>query len=428
MKDQYITAITAVGQNRSIFTRLSELFVREPDTDTGLGLHYIVDVIDACGGTDGAQVIQIVCQNHDIPVYDFRNHAEAPIRDIVKEVMETSPPRCAILLDLCDNALMQKVRTRLANKQCDLRYRRIVFCLTDQLMTPAPYASIQVPGNVQDRLAVLVYHIPESIRIQAASLDEFLPLATAMVDYALFRPRVWRDVRIDGTLREFLSTALYQVVRRVRSDPGVDDAYPTFEVEWRRSMATRLNSTLHQPPIALCPSIHSVIPIGVSSSDAMQAMQVAIPHDIEDPYAITVQSSAVDERCGSIAITQPMRYTVIHINCMINPGILVDVCRELRSGHKAVVAEVHAMNQKLSKMEEKHEETNLILATLVTRLSSNDKAITTSRTDDVPIQCSKTGCPHLVTTRFRSGKRQKQCTACQLHVVRTRTKRKSLLG
>jgi hypothetical protein len=54
-------------------------------------------------------------------------------------------------------------------------------------------------------------------------------------------------------------------------------------------------------------------------------MNVAIPKDIQDPYAITVQTCAVDDRCGSIAITQPMQYTVVTVNCMINPGILVDV-------------------------------------------------------------------------------------------------------
>jgi hypothetical protein len=96
-------------------------------------------------------------------------------------------------------------------------------------------------------------------------------------------------------------------------------------------------------------------------------MQVAIPKNIEDPYAITVRSSAVDDQCGSIAITQPFNYTVINVNCSISPGILVDVCKELWTGLKDVVAEVqsmkhtmsqleHSMQQKLSKQEEKHEQ------------------------------------------------------------------------
>jgi len=65
-------------------------------------------------------------------------------------------------------------------------------------------------------------------------------------------------------------------------------------------------------------------------------MQIAIPKNIQNPYAITVQSSAVDDQCGTIAITQPMSHTLINIDCLIDPGILVDVCRELRTGHRAV--------------------------------------------------------------------------------------------
>jgi hypothetical protein len=57
---------------------------------------------------------------------------------------------------------------------------------------------------------------------------------------------------------------------------------------------------------------------------------------------------------------------MVNVNCMINPGILVDVCRELRSGHKAVVSEVHRMNKqvsnmnhKLTQMEHKHQKTSV---------------------------------------------------------------------
>jgi hypothetical protein len=180
-------------------------------------------------------------------------------------------------------------------------------------------------------------------------LDRFRPLAEAVTDYDLFEPHVWKRVHVNNTLEEFLSTALYQVMRRVGCDPGVDDGnYPAFEVHWRREIAPLLRRHLATPPDALCPSIHRVIPIGVSSSDALQAMEVAIPKDIQDPYAVTVQSCAVDDQCGSIAISQPMHYTVVNVNCLINPGILVDVCRELRTGHKAVVAEVHSVRKELS--------------------------------------------------------------------------------
>jgi hypothetical protein len=170
----------------------------------------------------------------------------------------------------------------------------------------------------------------------------------------------------------------------------------------------------------------------------MQAMEQAIPKDLQNPYAITVQSSAVDDRCGSIAITQPMQYTVVNVNCLITPGILVDVCRELRSGHKAVVEEVHAMtrqlsqredemhrklsqgeeqmnrmHQKLSTMENKHEETCAALTNqlrlIVQQLTTNGTETTKPALDN---HCSKQGCRRIVTKRFRSGKLHRQCSDC----------------
>jgi hypothetical protein len=110
---------------------------------------------------------------------------------------------------------------------------------------------------------MLLYHIPDLIWNQATSLDCFRPLAEAMVDYALFHARVWKEVCVDGTLDAFLSTAQYQLALHVRSDTDIDDAgaYPSFELEWRRLLATRLKNILPTPPAALCPSIHRVIRI-----------------------------------------------------------------------------------------------------------------------------------------------------------------------
>jgi hypothetical protein len=302
----------------------------------------------------------------------------------------------------------------------------------DQEIPPIPSGPPQnrfyVPGSIDDKMTMLLYYIPACIREQAVapSFDDFRPLADAMVDYVLFEPRVWRDVCLDGTLEEFLSTAMYQIVCRVRKDPDLGDAYPAFEWDWRRSLATRLNHTLQTPPMALCPNIHRVIPIGVSSRDAMQAMQIAIPKDIKNPYAITVKTSAVDDRCGTIAITQPMRYTIVHINCVLDPDILVDVCRELRSGYRAVVSEVHALKNK-------HDETKTQLCAVQgqlaviqtemrmlvkTLMNTNVKDQGLDTTGPEPSRCSRTGCSHIVTKRFRSGKRQKQCVSCLTYGTR----------
>jgi hypothetical protein len=250
-----------------------------------------------------------------------------------------------------------------------------------------------------------------------------------MVDYALFHPNVWRNVCVDGTLHEFLSTAMYEIVRRVCIDPGVGDDYPSFERSWRSEMATKLKTTLSIPPDALCPSIHRVIPVGVSPLDAMQAMEMAVPKSIQNPYVITVQTSAVDDMCGAIAISQPMQYTVVNVNCMINPGLLVDVCRELRAGHRSIVSEVQSMNQKLSNLEDKHAETNTQLSTMQDKLSlfrDEMKTLVTqlaSRThadegrDEGPTGpvCSKAGCHRVVKKRFKSGKAPRQCSTCLVY-------------
>jgi len=174
-------------------------------------------------------------------------------------------------------------------------------------------------------------------------------------------------------------------------------------------------------------------------------MRGAIPHEIQDPYAITVQSAAVDERCGSIAITQPMGHTVVHITCTIDPGILVDVCRELRTGYRSVVVEVHSMkrdttqqlltmqqetnqtlstmqqeaNQKLSTMQQQFSQ----MATLVTKFMNNKTNDHENlHSDDEPVRCTKSRCDRIITKRFRSGKLQKQCSECLAYTTPKRSR------
>ena len=407
MRESYIKAMGHGDPNtKRLFSRISDLFVREPDTDAGLGMHYIVDLVTTSGNS-GSQLVSIVCENHDIPIF-FEGREVLPIRDIVTRILDHLPPRCAIVLDIRDNELLQKVRNRIANTHCDLKYRRVVFCLVDRVMPSGSSAeTIHVPGSVDDKMAMLLYHVPGHIQNQVESLR---PLAEAMDDYDIFNKNVWRNIRLDGTLDEFLSTAMYQIVRRVCIDPGIGDDYPSFEQGWRSVMATRLKDTLLVPPDALCPSIHRVIPIGCSPLDAMQAMEMAVPKNVQNPYVITVKSSAVDDRCGAIVISQPMQYTVVNVNCMIDPGLLVDVCRELRTGYKDVVREVHSMRKELSNMTSIHEETKMQLIASMTALATT----LTSREDTGkgPMKCSKHGCINVVTKRFRSGKSHRQCTAC----------------
>jgi hypothetical protein len=188
-------------------------------------------------------------------------------------------------------------------------------------------------------------------------------------------------------------------------------------------LATQIRDSLPTPPEALCPCIHKVIPIGVSAWDALQAMEIAIPKDLKNPYAITVMSPAIDDRCGSIAISQPMEYTVVHVHCAISPGILVDVCRELRTGHKAVVCEMHRMSGTLSAVYSRNENTHERLSETNERLSETNAQLTIIQNQmatlvaqlgkstavmDFPenihngglIKCAKNGCKRIVTKRF----------------------------
>jgi hypothetical protein len=434
MKEAYIEAIGAYAgaDTDLLLNRISDLFVRTPDTNTGLGTYYIVDLVaTADGGDCGRQVVSVFCENHDIPVLQ-KYGDNVPIRDIVKHILEDSPPRCAIILDTRDNEFLRKVRTRIARTQCDLRYKRVVFCLTDQVMpTGSSVTSFHVPGSTDDKVAMLLYHMPPHLRTTNVALLH--PLAEAMDDLTIFQQRVWRNVCVDGTLDAFLSTALYQVVRRVKTDPGVGDNFPTFEMEWRNTMATRLKDTLMTPPDALCPSIHRVIPIGVLPQDAIESMRVAIPRNIQNPYAITVATSAVNDQCGSIAITQPTQYSVVHVHCLLDRGILAEVCRELRVGHKAVVSSMQSMQvqHKEASTEMKgelalirNESTELKgellllrneVTSLVNHISKQNHVPVDSkmeRTELQQIQCAKPACYRLVTKRFRSGKFHRQCSAC----------------
>ena len=136
----------------------------------------------------------------------------------------------------------------------------------------------------------------------------------------------------------------------------------------------------------------------------------------------------------NVEASQPLRNTVIHVHCKIVPGLLVDVCRELRSGYRAVVSElqstrneVRSVHTRLSDMAEIHEETKTqLLASFraeMTALAVRIENGSGTSVEEGPTICSKNGCTSVVTKRFRSGKPHRQCTTCldSAHISKVKT-------
>jgi len=175
MKDTYIRALSA-GYN-NLFSRISDFWSREPESDHGACMHYILDVFGSSGGNDESRVLRIVCENLDIPVVDLRDqhHSTTNIRDTVQQIFQDVPARCAVSLDTRDSARLQKVRARIATKHGDLRYRRVIYCLLDPDLPPTPSSPsthhLYVPGSLHDKLTMLLYHVPTLSVNHSTSFD-----------------------------------------------------------------------------------------------------------------------------------------------------------------------------------------------------------------------------------------------------------------
>jgi hypothetical protein len=304
---------------------------------------------------------------------------------------------------------MAKVLLWLCKQQLSLRFRRMIFCLSpdvDQIRT-LPIHMDHFPGSVDDRIQMLLYRVPEEFTCDAARLR---PIAYAMIDYAVFQPRIWKFVTTtpEATIDEFFSSFLFQVHRRmsVVVDMTALDNFPSFEASWRRSFSGDLYGALVPTPDATCTGLHRVVPAGVSRSDAVKCIQTALPSDLRNPYALTVASEAVDDRCGTIVITQRTQQLVVNIQCTMDPTILSRVCRELRTGHRLIAQE---MIETKSVMTANMSELKCEIAQLKELIVSGVVATGSSGNSD---RCSKRTCHNVVSDRFGNGQRKKQCTAC----------------
>ena len=266
-----------------------------------------------------------------------------------------------------------------------------------------------------------MYRVPAAF----ADASRLRPVAATMPDYAVFEPRIWRQVMTCSTIDEFIATLTFQVHRR----PSVDlektlDAFPSFEAPWRRAFSSELKKKLRPSPDTTCQGLHRVLPAGVSHDDALKCIQTALPDDLTDPYALTVASEALDDQCGAIIVTQRTHHVVVNVQCTIDPGILTAVCRELRTGHRQITQELSKMQEQSRQMQDRFD---LLQATVQSLkelvIAGGIKRPHEPNALDEPGRCNKRRCNNLVIERFANGKRKKQCPSCIRGVVDTQTNR-----
>jgi hypothetical protein len=389
----------------SLFKEIYDLFSRDALTDKGSGSYYLHAIIGNVY-SGGLETIYAVAGHNAIPILDLTTITNKAlktltIRELGQYILET-PPRCAIILSLLDtatNARLAKVVVWLSRQQLDLRFRRLIFCLVaDSTQATSGMQIHRFPGSIDDKVQMLLYKLPIAFTGDSSRLR---PVADAMSDYAVFQPNIWRCVDSDpGTPTDaFLSTLMFQVHRRMslQLDTSLDN-YPSFETEWRRSLCDDLQKNLNPTPDSTCQGIHRVLPAGVSRGDAMRCIQTALPRNLTDPYALTVASDAVDDRCGTIAITQRTHHILVHLQCSVDPRIMSQVCGELRTGHRLIVQE---MDTRFKSLQGEIEILKDLIVSGIKRTPDSDTR-----------QCAKKSCSRAVSDRFSDGRRKKQCVAC----------------
>jgi hypothetical protein len=155
------------------------------------------------------------------------------------------------------------------------------------------------------------------------------------------------------------------------------------------------------------------LPVGVSAIEALRCFQSALPPDLKSPYIMTVESQAIDDKCGTVAIVQETQHFVININCSVDPGVMSVVVKELRIGYRSVVKE---LLQTKSEIAAQLEQMNTKFASdmnVLKDLVAGDRK--RPHTEDMrqmnPI-CRKKSCMKVVTARFDNGNYKKQCSSC----------------
>jgi len=410
----------------SKFRTIYNLFVREVPTDMGRGTHYLYGLVGSAYA-GARETVYAVAEHQGLSVLDLttirpRALQGLPIRDLVKYIL-TTPPRCAILvaLDADSTHRMHKVLAWFAKQQLDIRYRRVVFCLsTTAEVLPEGIQSTGFPGSTNDKVQMLLFRVPTAV----ADLPRLRRIAQTMTDYAVLEPRLWRLVDKTSTLDVLLSTLAFQV--HCRSHVDVEptlDSFPSFEAGWRRRFSADLQCRLRPPPKATCQGLHRVVPAGVSPEEALRCIQTALPPDLTDSYALTVASHAVDDQGGSIVISQKTQHLVVTIQCTVDPGILSAVCSELRTGHRLMTQELSknkvemtdsltALNGLVTSLQGEIQSLKDLLVRVRDRGEKKDRERAEPPTGPCDSECSKKTCTNPVRALFVNGKRKKQCSTC----------------
>jgi hypothetical protein len=290
----------------------------------------------------------------------------------------------------------------------------------EEMHLPVGIRRDSFPGTIDDRISMLLYNVPT----EYADPQRLRIIAEKMRDYTVFDSKLRHLLTSDGTIDEYMQSLHFQIVKNnsTISDDGSLGDFPSFEIGWRRSLSADLQRSLVPSPQVTSSEIHRVLPIGILPVDAIQCFQSALPMDLTTPYILTVESKASDDKCGSIGITQKTHHIIMNITANVDPGIMTEVCRELRVGYRSVVQELSHTNTQLSTIDAKfsaklsaldtkfsalHNEI-IVLKDLV-KAGAGDRKRSRDETEQI---CSKKNCMKLVTDRFSSGVLKKQCPSC----------------
>ena len=429
------------AEGNNCFKKLHSHFLTHmpwADTARGPGYNFMHGLVGrACTGareTVEALARFNVCSLLDMTKITDRALESLTIADIIAHILST-PPRCVVLVHLenNDHDRMYKVMKRLARQEVDLRRGCFhVFCMTENelYLPPGVLRRDHFPGTVDDRVAMLKYLLPRKFNDD----DRLRSIGDDLQDYAILGPRIFPNLCTDGTADKLFDSLHFEVAKRngAASDGPMDD-FPAFETAWRRSLSVNLQKQLVPSPEVACSAIHSVLPMGVSQAEAIRCFQDALPPDLTPPYVLTVSSKASNDECGAVTITQQTRHIVVHIRCSVDPGIMTDVCRELRAGYRAVVQELSQNKLQVlahhTKMEEKFSSLQNDINSLRGLLEAGNRKRPRDEESEIRV-CTKRTCMNTVSERFANGNLKRQCTSCiwTSNMAKKEQKRQKLLS